>query len=333
VQYLKVENEILRGKLPKRVTVTSRERQRLLRFGKAVGAAIRELITIVTPQTFFRWLRDSATPCRKATKPVGRPATTAELRELVLRLARENTWGYTRIHGELKKLGLAHISRTTVANILREAGLETAPQRAQSTWTDFVRRHAATLWACDFLTQRIWTMSGVVDCFVLFFLHVGSRRVFVAGMTTQSNHAWVAEQARRFCAHAATLEQQPTHLVRDNDGKFGQEFDTVLSQAGVEVMRIIPGAPNMNAFAERWILSARVECLDHFVVFGESHLRHLLAENATFYNSHRPHQARDNVPLAAEWSLPLPQPASTAGQVGCSERLGGLLKHYHHQAA
>jgi putative transposase len=128
VQYLKVENEILRGKLPNRVTVTPRERQRLLRFGKAVGAAIRELITIVRPEIFFRWLRGSATP-QKASKSVGRPATPVELRELVLRLARENAWGYTRIHGELKKLGLAHISRTTVANILHEAGLETAPQR------------------------------------------------------------------------------------------------------------------------------------------------------------------------------------------------------------
>jgi putative transposase len=332
VQYLKVENQILRSKLPKRLTVTARERQRLLRFGKVLGAAIRELITIVSPQTFFCWLRGSPSDT-PASRRTGRPATDADLRALVLRLARENAWGYTRIHGELKKLGLAHISRTTVANILRAAGLETGPERGQSTWTEFVRRQAATLWACDFFTQRIWTLSGAVDCFVLFFLNIGSRRVFLAGLTTRPDHAWVAQQARHFCQHVATLPEQPTHLLRDRDGKFGPEFDAVLAAAGMEVVPVGPRMPNMNAFAERWVLSVRLECLNHFVVFGEEHLRYLLDQYLAFFNEHRPHQGVGNVPLNSDIAVPLPQPPSTAAAVLCAEHLGGLLKHYSQPAA
>src|SRR5207248_3341477 len=150
---------------PKRIMVTPRERQRLLRFGKPLGAVIRQRVPIVTPRTFQRWLRGESPSPRQ--RQVGRPPTEAPLRELVLRLARDNAWGYSRILGELKKLGLASISRSTVVNILRGAGLESGPRRGQGTWNDFIRRHAATLWACDFFSQRMRTLGGVVDCFVL----------------------------------------------------------------------------------------------------------------------------------------------------------------------
>jgi putative transposase len=149
VQYLKVENQILRGKLPQRLLLSLREKQRLLQFGRCLGAAIGELITIVSPRTFFRWLQGDKPKAQPAK--TGRPRTPEALRELVLRLARENAWGYTRILGELKKLGLAKICRSTIINILREAGIDTAPKRGPGTWHDFLQRHAATLWACDFL--------------------------------------------------------------------------------------------------------------------------------------------------------------------------------------
>src|SRR5262249_10209749 len=153
--------------------------------------------TIVTPRAFARWVAadrgEESTPEKSNRKP-GRPRTPEDIRKLVLRLAGENGWGYARVLGELKKLGVRSVSKTTVANILREAGLDPGPKRGEGSWSDFVRRHAATLWACDFLTVRSVTLTGCVDLFVLFFIHVGTRRVVVSGVTANPDPAWVAQQ-------------------------------------------------------------------------------------------------------------------------------------------
>jgi putative transposase len=332
VQYLKVENEILRGKLPARVRVTPRERQRLLRFGKPLGAAIRQVISIVSPRTFLRWLRGESSPRRE--RRLGRPPTATEIGVLVLRLARENSWGYTRIHGELKKLGLASISRSTVVNILKAEGIETGPQRGEGTWHDFVQRQTATLWACDFFTAKIWTLKGLVACFGLFFIHVSSRRVCLAGLTTNPTRAWVAERARDFCRHVASLPVQPTHLIRDLDGKFGADFDAALQAHGMEVVRVGPRKPLLNSIAERWVKTVKSECLNQFLIFGEAHLRYLLGEFVDgWYNGTRPHQGLGNVPLAEGYVPPAAQTSARAKEVACERRLGGLLKHYHLRAA
>jgi putative transposase len=153
VQYLKSEKRILRDKLPQRITVTAQKRQRLLKYGKPLGTAIRELITIVSPRTFARWL-DAETATAKGRKPAarpGRPRTAEDIRALMLRLARENAWDYIRILGELKKLGLSKICRSTVIKILKDNGLEPGPRRGEGTWNEFLKRHATTLWACDLL--------------------------------------------------------------------------------------------------------------------------------------------------------------------------------------
>jgi putative transposase len=330
VQYLKVENGILRGKLPGRAHVTAQEKERLLKFGAPLGGAIRQLISIVSPRTFLRWLHGECRPARRAA--TGRPRTPNDLRALVLRLARENAWGATRILGELKKLGLARLSRSTIANLLREAGLDPAPLRGAATWGEFLRRQAATVWACDIFTAKVRTLGGVVEYAVLFFLHIGSRRVHLAGLTARPDAAWVAEQARQTAAFFGGLPERPTHLIRDLDGRFTREFDEALAGAGVEVVRVGPRAPNLNAFAERWVLSVKSECLDHFLVLGESHLRYLLAEYLAHYHQHRPHQGLGNELLTGEPGPP-PQPLAAARDVQVSERLGGLLKHYHVRAA
>ena len=194
---------------------------------------------------------------RRRLHKLGRPATPAELRELVLRLASENAWGYKRIHGELKKLGLDSICVSTIRNILKEAGLETAPGRGQGTWRDFLQRHAATLWACDFFTKKIWSMFGPVDCFVLFFIHLESRRVYIAGLTTNPTHAWVAQQAESFCQHATSQPDKPAYLIRDLDGKFGPSFDATLKAHGIKPVPVGPRKPLLNSVAERWVLSIK----------------------------------------------------------------------------
>jgi putative transposase len=136
VAYLKVENVILRTKLPRWITVTAEERSCLLRFGKAVRSALKDLIGIVTPRTFARRAQNESSPKQASAAPTGRPRTGEEIQELILRLARDTSWGYKRILGELKKLGVK-VSKSTIVNVLKEAGIETGPQRGQGTWAAF----------------------------------------------------------------------------------------------------------------------------------------------------------------------------------------------------
>ncbi len=342
VEYLRAENRILRDRLPERLTVTARERARLVRLGTRMGPAIRDLITIVTPRAFARWAaaeRGQKTTARPAARKPGRPRTPEDIRKLVLKIANENGWGYARVLGELKKLGIRTVSKTTVANILREAGLDPGPRRGPGTWDEFVRRHAATLWACDFLSVRGATLTGFVDLYLLFFVHVGTRRVTAAGVTARPDAAWVAQQARNASMAMADLGLPATHVLVDHDGKFTPGFDAVFEAEGAEVKRVGPAAPNLNAYAERWAQSLRAECLDHFLVLGEGHLRHLVQQYVEHFNAERPHQARGNVPLpdaeAAE-AADAGEPAVLqlpGGEVRCRERLGGLLRHYHRAAA
>lgn len=339
LEFAQVQNEILRSKLPKRITVTPRERQRLIKYGKPLGTAIKELITIVTPRTFARWQaaeRDPRNPRNFRGRGRGRPRTDESIRDLILRMAHENDWGYTRILGELRKLGIHRIGRTTIQNLLKEHGLDPGPQRRRGTWDEFLRRHAQTLWACDFVSVRTWTWRGPVDCFLLFFIHVDSRRVWCSPATAHPTGAWVAQQARNFCMHLAETKQTITHLLRDRDGKFTDQFDAIIKTSGTSggsggtVRRLPVRSPNLNAFAERWVQSLRVECLDHFVILGERHLDHLVSEYIDYYHRHRPHQGNDNDTLD-----PAPRPIAIqeGDRVLCEERLGGLLKHYHRQAA
>jgi len=328
VEYLKEENRILRDKLPRRLTVTLAGRNRLAKLGAKLGTALKGLITIVTPRTFARWLRgDKPAANRDPTRAkLGRPPTEAEIRQLVVKIAQETGWGYTRILGELKKLGVPKISRSTIVNILKANGLDPGPKRAEGTWADFLQRHAQTLWACDFLSKKIWTLGGLVDVFVLFFIHVGSRRVFLSGMTTQPDRAWMVQQARSFSLYCAEQGYTPKYLLRDMDSKFVAEFDAVLGSDSLTIKRVGPRAPNLNAYAERWVQSLKRECLDHFIVFGEEHLRYLVSQYVAHYHQERPHQSLGNRPLSHTSDPPvLPL---EAGAVVCEERLGGLLKHY-----
>lgn len=254
---------------------------------------------------------------------------------MIIRIAGENGWGSLRVHGELRKLGIHTISRSTVVNILREASIDPGPKRGEGTWSDFVRRHAATLWAADFLSVRTLTATGVVELYILFYIHVGSRRVIASAPTANPDSAWVAQQARNASMQMQDWNVGATHLIIDRDSKFTDSLDAVLEAEGAEVIRVGPAAPNLSPFAERWVRTLRQECLDQFLICGEAHLRHLVGEFVEHYNLERPHQGVGNVPLPevgveqAEPSvLPIP-----VGEVKCRTRLGGLLKHYYRDAA
>ena len=160
VRYLAVENELLRSRLPRRLTIKPRERNRLVKFGSKLGRALGHLVTIVHPDTLRRWIREDRRGRRKVAVPRGRRRTAEQIRRLILKMARETGWGYTRILGELKKLGIRAVSRNTVKNILKAHGLDPGPRRGLGTWDEFLKIHAATLWQCDFFSKRVLTPKG-----------------------------------------------------------------------------------------------------------------------------------------------------------------------------
>lgn len=272
VRYLKIENEVLRSKLPQRITVTPKERQRLLKFGAKLGSAIRQLVTIVAPSTFLRWIREEQRAKKKGTKPSkrGRPRTKEEIRKLIIRMAKENAWGYARIVGELKKLGLRSIKKSTVRNILKAEGLDPCPKRAGSTWDEFIQRHSASLWQCDYFSQKVLTLKGLREVFVAAFLHVETRRVILTPATLHPNEAWVTEQAASFVQQARAQGLRVRYVQRDRDGKFAG-FDAAVKRKHVKVIKNAICAPNCRAFVERFIGTARWECMDHFLFFGLAH--------------------------------------------------------------
>lgn len=344
IRYLKIENEILRGKLPHRVPVTERERNRLVRFGSKLGRALGELVTIVHPDTLRRWIRESRKPGKGKPAKKGRPRTQEEIRQLIIKLARENDWGYTRILGELRKLGIKAVSRNTVKNILKENGLDPGPKRGAGTWDEFLKIHAATLWQCDFFSKKVLTIKGFRDLFVLVFLHVETRRVFISPATYHPNEAWVKEQAEAFLQHAKETSLETKIVMHDRDTKFTASFDAILEAGDLEVKKAAHRSPNTVAFVERFIQTLQQECLDYFIVFGEQHMNHLVSEMVAHYHEERPHQAKDNDPLVhtppadeAKKGKRRKKKASPdvvpVTRIECRERLGGLLKHYFRKAA
>ena len=271
-----------------------------------------------------------------AKRKPGRPRTPEQIRKIVLRIARETGFGFVRILGELKKLGIGGVSRSTVVNILKQAGLPIGPARGEQTWDQFLKAHAKTLWACDFLTLRVLTSKGLKFAFALVFVHPKTRRAHVSLSTTTPDAAWFTEVVRRFTASLPPGMAKPRLLLRDRDDKFAagdNAFGAALAKAGISAVQLPHRSPNLNAHVERLIQSIQVECLDHFVVLGTRHLDHLLAEYIdSYYNRERPHSS---LGFAAPLGRPPPIRAGPIepGEVRCRERLGGVIKHYYRKAA
>jgi putative transposase len=331
VRYLKIENEILRSKLPKRVPVTPKEQNRLVKFGAKLGKALSELVTIVHPDTLRRWIRDSQQKAKKKPVKKGRPRTQEQIRELILKLARENDWGYTRILGELRKLGIKSISRQTVKVILKENNIDPGPKRGKGTWDEFLKIHADTLWQCDFVSKPMWTMKGLVDLYFIVFLHLGTRRCWISPCTLSPDSAWVSQQAKNFLMEADDLNLMPKYVMRDNDTKFTAQFDAAIESSGAKIKRNTPVSPNLRAHVERFIQSLKQECLDKFVIVAEGHLNHVNREWRLHYNRERPHEGRGHLPPEME-TPPAANETVRLNDVVYTSRLGGLLKHYERRA-
>jgi putative transposase len=242
---------------------------------------------IVTPQTLLRWHRDLVRRrWTQAPRPSGRPPVERRVRELVLRLARENPrWGYPRIAGELLKLGIC-VSPSTVRRLLLAAGLKPAPRRGGPSWREFLRQQAAVVLACDFFTVETISLRRY---YVLFFIELGSRLVQLAGCTTNPTGAWVTQQARNL-SFTGVLDRT-RFLIHDRDSKFSAAFDEVFRSEGITVIETPIRAPQANAYAERFVRTVRSECLDWVLFLGRRHLERVLRRYVTHYNAERPHRA------------------------------------------
>jgi putative transposase len=322
ITYLKAENEVLRSMVPRGMRVNTRDKKKLLKAGAHLGGSIALLLSIVSYRTFQRWKSGAKSPGK--IKPVGRRRTALDIEEAVIRIRKETGWGFNRILGELIKLGFPKISRATVKRILMRNGYD--PDGSDDTWRRFLKRHWETLWACDFLSKDVLTPFGVKSYYIFFAIQVATRRVVVTGITQHPDAAWMNQQAKNLSIHFHEIGSFPTLFIRDGDGKFQCRFDEFLALDGVRVLKIPARSPNLNAFAERWIQSFKHECLNHFVVFGEKHLRYIVREYLEYYNRLRPHQGIGNVCLTE----PL-EKVTGKGEVLCDERLGGILKHYYRE--
>src|SRR5262245_42634590 len=200
-EYLVTENRLLRHQIKGRVRLSDGERKVLAELGQKLGKqALEEVATIVKPDTILGWHRKLVAPKLDGStqrKAPGRPTIDPELEKLVVRMAQENrSWGYDRIVGALANLGYT-ISDQTVGNILKRHGIPPAPERkTTTTWKEFIRTHMAVLVATDFFTAEVWTLGGLVTYYVLFFIHLGSRKIHVAGVTLHPNKAWMVQVAR-----------------------------------------------------------------------------------------------------------------------------------------
>ena len=299
---------------------------------------MNELATIVHPSTIRRWIREDSGKKGKQLPKKGRPRTAEDIEKLILKLAKDTGWGYTRILGELKKLGIESVTRNTVKNILKRNGCETGPERGPGTWDEFLKRHAATMWQCDFFSKKIVSRTGLRDVFVLVFLHVETRRVFITPATYKPDQEWIVEQAKEFIRHSKTEELPCKILMHDNDGKYSQPFLDAFKDKKIKTRRTAVRSPNTVAFVERFVQTIRQECIDHFIVFGEKHMSLLCSEFREHYHLERPHQGLENerpTHVTTKKSSNPHDPADTIrlSDIRCKDRLGGLLKSYSWRAA
>jgi transposase InsO family protein len=294
---------------------------------------LQDVATLVKPDTILGWHRKLVAQKfdgSQQRKAPGRPRIDPELEALIVRMAQENrSWGYDRIVGALANLGLM-VSDQTVGNVLKRHDIAPAPTRkTTTTWKEFIRTHMEVLVATDFFTAEVWTLGGLVTYYVLFFLHLGSRRVHIAGVTPHPNEAWMVQVAHNVTREEWGFLAPGQYLIHDRDTKFCAAFQHLIDDAGVERVVLPPRSPNLNAFAERWVRSVKEECLSRLILFGEASLRHALSQYVAHFHHERNHQGKGNALL-----FPTGSPdAERAGPIQCRERLGGLLKYYTCEAA
>ena len=332
IDYLLEENRVLRAVSgSRRPCLTDDQRRRLAVKGKVLGRRYLAAVAgIVTPDTILRWYRRLVAKKYDGSKQrrPGRPNTKPDIAALVVRMANENpTWGYTRIRGGLKVLG-HDVARNTIKAILKDHGIEPAPERRMKTpWKTFLAAHWDGLAAADFFTVEVLTMAGLVRYVVLFVMKLKTRTVEIAGITNQPDGNWMTQVARNLTNTDDGFLRDVPYLILDRDPLYTLTFRDLLRDSGVKPLRLPARSPNLNAFAERFVGSVRAECVARIVPLGERHLRAAVRAFIDHYHQERPHQSLGNERIAPKTTL------IGTGPVRCRERLGGVLKFYYRAAA
>jgi putative transposase len=282
---------------------------------------------VVTPGTVLRW--HSRLVTRKWTYPhrTGRPPVSSEITALIERLAIENaSWGYQRIQGELLKLGY-RVGASTIRRVLKALRIPPTPQRhTDTTWRQFLHAQAATMRAADFFHVDCAVTLQRLYCF--FVIEVGSRYVHILGVTANPDGPWTSQQIRNLLMDLGDRAKDFRFLVRDRAGQFTDSFDAVLASAGIEAVKIPPRSPRANAYAERFMLTARTEVTDRMLISGERHLRSVLTGYEAHYNARRPHRSRQLRPPRPDHPL-----ADLSGErIKRRGVLGGLINEYERVA-
>jgi putative transposase len=285
---------------------------------------------LATPDTLLRWHRRLVRWRWTYPRRGGRPPVDVRVALLIEQMARENPgWGYQRIQGELLGLGY-RVGASTVRRVLKRLRIPPAPQRNRTTWRQFLRTQAATMLACDFF--HVDCTATLRRVYVFFVIEVGTRHVHVLGVTAHPDGAWTVQQARNLLMDLGERAAGFRFLVRDRAGQFTDAFDAVLSGAGIEVVKIPPRSPRANAYAERWVRTARAEVTDRMLIAGPRHLRAVLEEYVAHYNQHRPHRARNLRPPDRDGSTTALVTDLATARIRRHKVLGGLI-HEYEQAA
>jgi transposase InsO family protein len=334
IQFYQAEIKALMEAQGKKRILLSDDHRRLLAVkGKSLGRkALMELTTIVTPDTILRWHRTLVAQKwdhSDKRKSVGRPRVRQVIVDLILRFAKENLgWGYDRIQGALANVGY-HISDTTVGNVLKEHGIEPAPDRKrQTTWKTFIKSHWDVLAAIDFTTVEVWTKSGLVTYYLLFVMELATRRVHLAACSPTLGDAFMKQIARNLTDPIDGFVKDKRYVLMDRDSHFSCAFRSILKDAGVEPVRLPARSPNLNSYVERFHRSLKEECLERMIFFGERSLRNAVGQFLSHFHSERNHQGLGNKIIEPGEEVGL-----TSGETQCRERLGGLLKYYYRDAA
>lgn len=328
-EYLVAENKILRAQITGQLNLSAAERKTLAEIGHRLGAEIlADIANVAKSETILAWYRKLVAKKFDGSKvhgKTGRPKINSEVEQLIVRIATDNpTWGYDRIVGALSNLGY-EVSDQTVGNVLKRHGSPTSPERKKTTtWAEFIRSHLAVLAGTDFFSVEVLTYRGLVTYYVLFFLHLETRRIEIAGITQHPKERWMMQMARNLTMEGWGFLNNCRYLIHDRDTKYTASFREILRTGNVTALPIPPRSPNLNAYCERWVRSVKEECLSRLILFGEASLRRVLQQYAEHCHEERNHQGKSNIllfPGKAAYSRDVP--------VRCKERLGGMLRFYH----
>jgi putative transposase len=244
-------------------------------------------------------------------------------------MALENRdWGYRRIVGALSNLGY-RLARGTIANILKQHGIEPAPERSRkTTWKEFLSQHWELIVAADFFTVEVWTRHGLQRFLVLFFIELSTRKVEIAGIARTPNGLWMSQIARNLTDAGEGILARKRYLIHDRDPLFTAEFCSMIADTGVQSVKLPPRSPNLNAYAERFVRTIKESCLDRMILFGEGSLRKAVREFVAHYLTERNHQGLGNRRIISELGG-----VENTEAVCRRDRLGGLLNYYYREAA